>query len=65
MKSSRLCMTLILLLLPMPCPAQHEGSELAIRIDEIMRTRSEAGDFSGVALVAIPAGITHHHPRRA
>jgi len=61
MKSSSLCMTLILLLLPMPCPAQHEGSELAIRIDEIMRTRSEAGDFSGVALVARRGNVLYQH----
>src|SRR5215472_10084924 len=61
MRSLSVCVTLILLLLPMPGLAHHEGLDLAVRIDEIMRVRSEAGDFSGVALVARGGQVLYQH----
>ena len=43
MKSFSLCVTLILLLLPMPCPAQHVSSDPAVQIHQIMQAHSAAG----------------------
>lgn len=61
MKSLSACLTQILLLLPIPSSAQHSGADLAIRLDQIMRARSEAADFSGVALVARRGQVLYEH----
>ena len=52
---------LIWLLLSLVCSAQHESSDLPIRIHEIMQARSRAGDFSGVALVARRNKVLYQH----
>jgi CubicO group peptidase (beta-lactamase class C family) len=57
----RVCVTLSLLLSPMPCSARHQSSELPARINEIMQARSAVGDFSGVALVARRGRILYQH----
>jgi CubicO group peptidase (beta-lactamase class C family) len=61
MKSFSLCVTLILLVLPMPCPAQHVSSDPAIQINQIMQAHSAAAEFSGVALVARGGHVVYQH----
>lgn len=52
MRFVRACLALSLLFLTGFCSAQHQNSQLASRIDQIMQARSAAGEFSGTALVA-------------
>lgn len=48
-----------LLSLSIPCSPQRRRSELASRLDQVMQTRSRAGDFSGAALVTRSGKIVY------
>lgn len=52
MRFLRVCSTLTLLGAAVFCSAQHQNSELASRIDQIMQAHSAAGEFNGSVLVA-------------
>lgn len=52
MRPIKVYVTLLFLLLLLPCSAQRQSSDPAAQIDEIMQARSRDGDFSGVVLVA-------------
>ncbi len=53
MKSSKAALLFSLLLVGTFCFAQHEDSELASRVDQIMQVRSADGDFTGTIFVVI------------